>query len=111
MTTPVWTHPQFDPVALALGPIAIHWYGLMYLLAFVGVLVLGRIRLGSQAAGRPQFTPRDLDDVLLYGVLGVVLGGALVMSFFTSPLTTLPTLRKFSQSGREVWPFMAGYWV
>lgn len=85
MTTSVWTHPQFDPVALALGPIAIHWYGLMYLLAFVGVLALGRIRLGSQAAGRPQFTPRDLDDVLLYGVLGVVLGGRLGYVIFYKP--------------------------
>jgi len=85
MTTSVWTHPQFDPVALALGPIAIHWYGLMYLLAFVGVLALGRIRLGSQAAGRPQCTPRDLDDVLLYGVLGVVLGGRLGYVIFYKP--------------------------
>ena len=85
MTTSVWIHPQFDPVALALGPIAIHWYGLMYLLAFVGVLALGRIRLGSQAAGRPQFTPRDLDDVLLYGVLGVVLGGRLGYVIFYKP--------------------------
>ena len=85
MATSVWTHPQFDPVALALGPIAIHWYGLMYLLAFVGVLALGRIRLGSQAAGRPQFTPRDLDDVLLYGVLGVVLGGRLGYVIFYKP--------------------------
>lgn len=85
MTTPVWTHPQFDPIALSIGPIAIHWYGLMYLLAFVGVLVLGRIRLGPQAAGQSKFTPRDLDDVLLYGVLGVVLGGRLGYVIFYKP--------------------------
>jgi len=35
-------HPQFDPVALQLGPLAIHWYGLMYLVAFVQVILLGR---------------------------------------------------------------------
>jgi len=97
MTTSVWTHPQFDPVALALGPIAIHWYGLMYLLAFVGVLALGRIRLGSQAAGRPQFTPRDLDDVLLYGVLGVVLGGRLGgMAFHGGLLGVIAALAIFA---------------
>ena len=32
--SPVWIHPQFDPIALSLGPVAIHWYGLMYLLGF-----------------------------------------------------------------------------
>ncbi|MGH9576826.1 MAG: prolipoprotein diacylglyceryl transferase family protein, partial [Terriglobales bacterium] len=38
-------HPQFDPVALHLGPLSVRWYGLMYLLAFVIVLVLGRYRI------------------------------------------------------------------
>jgi len=85
MTPPVWTHPQFDPIAIAVGPIAVHWYGLMYLLAFLGVLVLGRVRLGSQATAGPTFTPRDLDDVLLYGVLGVVLGGRLGYVIFYKP--------------------------
>ncbi|MHB8915423.1 MAG: prolipoprotein diacylglyceryl transferase family protein, partial [Thiobacillus sp.] len=42
------THPQFDPVALQLGPFAVHWYGLMYLLAFGLVLVLGRWRIASR---------------------------------------------------------------
>ena len=49
-------HPQFDPVALSLGPIAIRWYGLMYLIAFLGFFLLGRWRLRrppfAQASGR-----------------------------------------------------------
>ncbi|MFI4925778.1 MAG: prolipoprotein diacylglyceryl transferase family protein, partial [Vicinamibacteria bacterium] len=39
-----FVHPAFDPVALQIGPIAIRWYGLMYVVAFVLVLVLGRIQ-------------------------------------------------------------------
>jgi len=68
-------HPQFDPIALQLGPLAIRWYGLMYLLAFALVLVLGRLRLRAQPGA--GWTGKDLDDILFYGVLGVVLGGRL----------------------------------
>ena len=68
-------HPQFDPVAVHLGPLAVRWYGLMYLLAFVLVLVLGRYRIRTHSwAG---LTRRDLDDMLFLGVFGVVIGGRL----------------------------------
>lgn len=79
-------HPQFDPVALQLGPVAIRWYGLMYLAAFIGFLVLGGRRLA-----RPQFAQatgmnrRDLEDLLFYGALGVVLGGRLGYVLFYKP--------------------------
>ena len=43
-------YPQIDPVALAIGPLKIHWYGLMYLIEFAGVLVMGRMRLGRDDA-------------------------------------------------------------
>jgi phosphatidylglycerol:prolipoprotein diacylglycerol transferase len=76
-------HPQFDPVALHLGPLAIRWYGMMYLLAFAFVLILGRLRIKTQPdAG---WTARQLDDVLFYGVLGVVLGGRLGYVLFYQP--------------------------
>ncbi len=78
-------HPQFDPIAFSLGPLAVRWYGLMYLLAFVAVLVLGRIRLGSKAYASLPMQARDLDDFLLYGVLGVVLGGRLGYVLFYKP--------------------------
>jgi phosphatidylglycerol:prolipoprotein diacylglycerol transferase len=68
-------HPQFDPVALHLGPLSVRWYGLMYLLAFVIVLVLGRYRIRTQP--RLGWANRDLDDILFLGVLGAVLGGRL----------------------------------
>lgn len=68
-------HPQFDPVAFHLGPLAIRWYGLMYLTAFALFLGLGRSRLKIHPTlGWHQ---KELDDLLFYGVLGVVLGGRL----------------------------------
>ena len=39
-------HPQIDPVALNLGPFQIHWYGIMYLFAFIGFLQLGKVQIG-----------------------------------------------------------------
>jgi phosphatidylglycerol:prolipoprotein diacylglycerol transferase len=68
-------HPQFDPVVVHLGPLAVRWYGLMYLLAFVLVLVLGRYRIRKQPWS--GWSVRDLDDMLFLGVLGVVIGGRL----------------------------------
>lgn len=68
-------HPQFDPIALSLGPLHIRWYGLMYLLAFMLFVLLGRYRIKT----RPDlgWNRTELDDLLFYGMLGVILGGRL----------------------------------
>ena len=68
-------HPQFDPVAVALGPLSVRWYGLTYLAAFVLFLVLGRVR--ARRLPGVGFTVGDLDDLLFYGVVGVIVGGRL----------------------------------
>lgn len=78
-------HPQIDPVAIQIGSFGIHWYGLMYLLAFAQFILLGRIYIR-----RPQYvalgwTTKDLEDLLFAGVLGVVLGGRLGYSLFYMP--------------------------
>ncbi|MEY4083312.1 MAG: prolipoprotein diacylglyceryl transferase [Pseudomonadota bacterium] len=83
MSSP-WVHPQFDPIALALGPLAIHWYGLMYLCAFGAFYGLGRLQIAGRAA-HTGMTVRDLDDLLLWGALGVVLGGRLGYVLFYKP--------------------------
>lgn len=72
-------HPNIDPVALQLGPLAVHWYGLMYLLGFLGFWWFGVRRVRH-----PQFGwPREwVSDLLFYGVLGVILGGRLGYTFF-----------------------------
>lgn len=75
--------PQFDPVALRLGPLAVHWYGLMYLLAFALVYLLGRYRIKRGPGG--NLTPKDLEDLIFYSVLGVVLGGRLGYVLFYKP--------------------------
>jgi len=77
------THPQFDPVAISLGPVSIHWYGLMYLIAFVLFVVLGR----WHARRRPElgWHANQIDDLLLYGMLGVVIGGRLGEVLFFQP--------------------------
>ena len=76
-------HPQFDPVALQLGPLAVRWYGLMYLAAFGLFLALGRYR--ARARADLGWHGRELDDLLFYGVLGVVLGGRLGYVLFYKP--------------------------
>jgi len=73
-------HPQFNPVALQLGPLSIHWYGLMYLAGFMAFLWLGRKRIA--VLNHPQINAKLLDDLLFYGVLGVILGGRLGYVFF-----------------------------
>jgi len=77
------THPQFDPVAIHLGSFGIHWYGLMYLLGFACFIGLGRRRL--RILQRPHWDDKFLDDLLFYGVLGVVLGGRLGEVLFYHP--------------------------
>jgi phosphatidylglycerol:prolipoprotein diacylglycerol transferase len=80
-------HPNFDPIALQLGPVAIRWYGLMYLTAFALVIFLGRMRIRNQPW--LSISSSDLDDMLFYGVLGVVLGGRFGYILFYKPLEYL----------------------
>lgn len=72
-------YPQIDPVALSLGPIKIHWYGLMYLLAFASAWALGRYRASRPGSG---WQPQWVDDVIFYGVIGTIAGGRLGYMLF-----------------------------
>ena len=79
-------HPQPDPIAFAIGPVQIHWYGLMYVVAFALFLVLGRVRIRQPHIAAQGWKAEDLDDMLFYGMLGVVLGGRLGEVLFYQPL-------------------------
>jgi phosphatidylglycerol:prolipoprotein diacylglycerol transferase len=76
-------HPNFDPVAVQIGPIAIRWYGLMYLVGFAISYWLGRIRVKQGKAGRVSLNV--LDDLFFFVVLGVILGGRLGYILFYKP--------------------------
>ena len=75
-------HPQFDPVAFSLGPIAVRWYGLMYLVGFALFWWLGRLR--AQDSWRAM-SRQDVEDLLFFGVLGVIIGGRLGYVLFYKP--------------------------
>ena len=79
-------HPQPNPIALELGPVQIHWYGLMYVVAFALFIMLGRVRIRMPHVAVQGWTKDDLDDMLFYGMLGVILGGRLGEVLFYQPL-------------------------
>ncbi len=70
---------QIDPVAVRLGPLAVRWYGIMYLVGFAAAWYLGRRR-----ARRPwsPARPEQIDDLIFYGALGVILGGRIGYMLF-----------------------------
>jgi phosphatidylglycerol---prolipoprotein diacylglyceryl transferase len=78
-------HPQFDPVALALGPLQIHWYGLTYLAAFGLFMFLAGRRVQLPHFAAAGWTRRDVEDMLFYGVVGVVAGGRIGYALFYKP--------------------------
>lgn len=79
----MFVHPRIDPVAIHIGPLAVHWYGLMYLLAFMLFLWLGKLRICTLNCS--GWNDKMMDDLLLYGILGVVLGGRLGEVLFYNP--------------------------
>lgn len=82
-------HPQFNPIALEIGPLAVHWYGLTYLAAFGLFMFLGLRRLRhppfAAMTGVGAWTRRDVEDILFLGVMGVVIGGRLGYCLFYKP--------------------------
>lgn len=66
------TYPQIDPVAFAIGPLSVHWYGLMYLLGFALAWVLARWRVKHY---RLDWTNEQVGDLIFYAAIGVILGG------------------------------------
>ena len=76
-------HPNIDPIAISVGPIAIRWYGLMYLVGFGLFFFLGRYRAQRDAWRGVSYAL--IDDLLFFGVLGVVLGGRLGYVLFYKP--------------------------
>lgn len=83
------TFPSFNPVAFQLGPVAVHWYGIMYMLAFVvGYrLLIARLKQPPFAAtsGPGAWARTDVADLLMYLIAGVLIGGRLGYCLFYQP--------------------------
>lgn len=75
--------PDIHPVAVSFGPLKIHWYGLLYLVGFLGAWWLGQVRARRPDSG---WKAGEIGDVIFYGALGVVLGGRLGHVVFYDPL-------------------------
>lgn len=73
------TYPDIDPIAFGLGPLQVHWYGLMYLVGFAIAWGLGRWRASRPGSG---WTGEMVDDVIFYCILGVIAGGRLGYMLF-----------------------------
>ena len=74
-------YPQIDPIAVSLGPLKVHWYGLMYLCAFGMAFFLAKTRAKRMT---PVWTADQLSDLIFYGAMGIILGGRLGYVFFYS---------------------------
>jgi phosphatidylglycerol---prolipoprotein diacylglyceryl transferase len=66
------TYPGFNPIALEIGPVKVHWYGIMYLMGFAGAWWLARRRAAKTGS---TWKADDVDDLIFFCMLGVILGG------------------------------------
>ena len=66
--------PDIDPIAISIGPLAVHWYGIMYVIGFVGGWLLALYRAGRPDSG---WNKQEISDVLVYIAVGVIIGGRL----------------------------------
>ena len=67
-------YPEIDPVAFAIGPVKVHWYGLMYVVGFVAGWWLARRRAALPGS---TWKPADVDDIIFFAAVGVIVGGRL----------------------------------
>lgn len=88
------TYPKLNPIAIKLGPVAIHWYGLMYLLGFIGGWVLLQWRINRY---KLNWDADQLSDLILYIIIGVILGGRFgYVVFYNLPFYLTHPLQSFA---------------
>jgi phosphatidylglycerol:prolipoprotein diacylglycerol transferase len=73
------SYPNIDPVAISIGPLSVHWYGLMYMVGFAAGWWLGRLRVRRSDS---NWTAAQMDDLLFYAALGIIIGGRLGYALF-----------------------------
>jgi phosphatidylglycerol:prolipoprotein diacylglycerol transferase len=79
----MFVYPDINPVAIALGPVKVHWYGIMYLISFITAywFLYQRARHQNWASVDSE----QVSDLIFYGALGIVLGGRLGYCLFYAP--------------------------
>ena len=105
------TYPQIDTVALALGPVKIHWYGLMYVIGFAAVWLIGQKR--AEQPWSP-IKPEAIEDLVTYGAVGVILGGRIgyiLFYNFTEFLSNPIILFQIWQGGMSFHGGMLGVFI
>ncbi|ARU86777.1 prolipoprotein diacylglyceryl transferase [Pseudomonas sp. M30-35] len=108
-------YPQIDPVAISLGPLQIHWYGLMYLVGIGGAWLLASRRLHSFA---PTWTKEKLSDLVFWCAMGVIIGGRLgyvlfydLSAYIANPLLILEVWKGgMSFHGGFIGVMLASWW-
>jgi len=85
------TYPAIDPVIFSIGPVAVRWYGVTYVIAFAIAWWLGRKRASQPGS---TWKPTDVDDIIFYGALGAIIGGRLgwVLFYGIERLADEPTM-------------------
>ena len=105
------TYETIEPIALELGPLAMHWYGITYAVGFLGFWLLGRYRARQPNSGWEE---QQIDDLLFYGALGVILGGRIgyILFYDTAALVEDPLrLLRIWQGGMSFHGGMLGVFV
>ena len=80
----MFIYPQIDPIAITIGPLKVHWYGLMYLTGFIAAWLLGCYRAKHSPTTHPEniWASKQMSDFLFYAALGVILGGRIGYMLF-----------------------------
>ena len=105
------TYPDIDPVAIALGPVEVHWYGLMYLVAFAAGWWLGIVRTRRPGT---EWRAAEISDLVFYFALGAVLGGRIgytLMYNFSGFLAEPLVIFRIWQGGMSYHGGMVGVFV
>jgi len=103
------THPLPDPIALSLGTLRIRWYGIMYLLAFMTFSWVSKIRIKQPHIAVIGWKKEDIDDILFYGIIGVVIGGRLGYILFYNPYYYLSNLSEIFAIWKGGMSFHGGF--
>ncbi len=99
-------YPNIDPIALSLGPLQIHWYGIMYLIGFASAWFLAKKRA---AIKKSNWNNDHVGDLIFYGAMGVVIGGRVGYMLFYNFSSLIENHFHYLWSGREACLSMAAF--